>query len=309
MVILSRVFKGRFIASSYFALAILLAPSASAQSTAAVQGTVTDPSGAVLPSANIMVHNEATGEERSTVTDTEGAYSVPSLPVGTYRIEAKANGMQTTVVNQLTLAVGTTVRQDFSMKLAGTSATVEITAAPPVIESTTVAVGGVVNQRTVQEIPLNGRHFVDLAELLPGTVTPPASGFLTAPLRGQGSFAFNTAGAREDQINFMINGINLSDPSNNQITFQPVISTVQEFKLDNSTYSASTAGTLAPLLTSPRAAAPTCGTAKLTSSSATIGSTRAISPIPREWLLHRSSATNSEPMAAEKSSRTKLSCS
>jgi len=238
MIALTRVVFGRFAVVCCVALPLLFAASALAQSTAAVQGTVTDASGAVVPKASLTVRNQSTGEERSTVTDSAGAYLVPSLPVGTYRVEVKASGMQTTLVNDLTLSVGTTVRQNFSLKVAATSETVEITAAAPLVENTTVAVGGVVNQQTVQEIPLNGRHFVDLALLLPGTVTPPASGFLTAPLRGQGSFAFNTGGAREDQVNYMINGINLSDPSNNQITFQPVISTVQEFKIDNSTYSA-----------------------------------------------------------------------
>src|SRR5205823_12480665 len=115
---------------------------------------------------------------------------------------------------------------------------VSVTAEAPVIDTATVSVGTVINQRTVQEIPLNGRHFVDLGLLIPGTVTPPANGFLTAPLRGQGSFAINTAGSREDAINFLINGVNLQDPVQNQITFQPSINTVSEFKVDNSTYSA-----------------------------------------------------------------------
>ena len=85
---------------------------------------------------------------------------------------------------------------------------------------------------------MNGRHFVDLGLLIPGSVTPPQNGFLTAPLRGQGSFAINTAGNREDTVNFMVNGINLNDMVQNQITFQPSINTVSEFKVDNSTYSA-----------------------------------------------------------------------
>jgi hypothetical protein len=79
---------------------------------------------------------------------------------------------------------------------------------------------------------------VDLGTLIPGSVTPPQAGFLTAPLRGQGSFAFNTAGNREDTVNFMINGINLNDQVQNQITFQPSINTVSEFKVDNSTFGA-----------------------------------------------------------------------
>src|SRR5271165_2628938 len=146
--------------------------------------------------------------------------------------------MQTVVATNLTVDVGTTVRQDFALKVASTTETIEITAAAPVVESTSVSVGDVVNQQTVQNIPLNGRHFVDMALLIPGSVVAPVNGFLTAPLRGQGSFAFNSAGAREDSINFMINGINLSDPNQNQITFQPTINTVDEMKLDNSTFSA-----------------------------------------------------------------------
>jgi hypothetical protein len=89
-----------------------------------------------------------------------------------------------------------------------------------------------------KEIPLNGRHFVDLNLLTPGTVTPTANGFLTAPLRGQGSFAINTAGQREDTTNWLVNGINLNDPVQNQVTFQPPVATLEEFKVDNSTFPA-----------------------------------------------------------------------
>src|SRR6185369_16041745 len=115
---------------------------------------------------------------------------------------------------------------------------VQVTSDLPIVETATTSVGTVISQRTVQEIPLNGRHFVDLGLLIPGSVTPPQNGFLTAPLRGQGSFGLNTAGGREDTVNFMINGINLNDMVQNQITFQPSINTVQEFKVDNSTFSA-----------------------------------------------------------------------
>lgn len=209
-----------------------------AQSTGSIQGTITDATGAVIPNVSISARNEGTGEQRSATTDETGNYQFASLSLGRYRLEVKANGMQTVSATNLTVEVGRILQQNFSLKPASTSETVEIVASTPVIESGTVSVGQIIDRRTVQEIPLNGRHFVDLGLLIAGSVTPPQNGFLSAPLRGQGSFAFNTAGNREDTVNFMINGINLNDSAQNQITFQPSINTVQEFKVDNSTYSA-----------------------------------------------------------------------
>lgn len=220
-----------------FAFAALL-PAAFAQSTSAIQGTVMDSSGAVISNAKISVQNQGTGEERVTVSDSAGNYDVPSLPVGTYRIMVSAPGMKTTVVKDLALEVARTIRQDFKLPVASVQETIEIEGVAPVIESTNISVGQVVNKNTVQQIPLNGRHFVEMGLLIAGSVTPPQVGNLTAPLRGQGSFSFNTAGNREDAVNFMINGINLNDMAQNQITFQPSINTVQEFKVDNQTYGA-----------------------------------------------------------------------
>ena len=127
---------------------------------------------------------------------------------------------------------------DFQLGVGAVTEAVTVVSETPVIEASTISVGQVINQRTVQDIPLNGRHFVDLGLLIPGSVTPPQAGFLTAPLRGQGSFAFNSAGNREDTVNFMVNGVNLNDMVQNQITFQPSINTVSQFKVDNSTFSA-----------------------------------------------------------------------
>ncbi len=217
---------------------LLFAGMAFAQSTGSINGTVTDATGAVLPNATVTITNQATGETHTLKTSSAGLYSISGLAPGNYRVEVQSQGMQAVVANNLVVAVATVTTQNFTMQVAATSSTIEIQASAPVVESSSVSVGTVINQRTVQEIPLNGRHFVDLALLIPGSVTPPANGFLTAPLRGQGSFAFNSAGAREDEINFMINGIQMSDMSQNQITFQPTINTVEEFKIDNSTYSA-----------------------------------------------------------------------
>jgi hypothetical protein len=199
---------------------------------------VTDQSGAVVSGAKVTVRNQATGAERIVQTDSDGNYQAAALPPGVYRVEAQGQGFSSQTVSDLTLEVSRIVVQNFQLKIGDVTQRVEVSADSQTVETTTITVGQVINQKTVQEIPLNGRHFVDLGLLIPGSVTPPQNGFLTAPLRGQGSFAFNTAGAREDTVNFMINGVNLNDMSQNQITFQPSINTVQEFNVDNSTYSA-----------------------------------------------------------------------
>src|SRR5215472_6080923 len=223
-------------------LTVLIVPSSSitalAQSSGTIQGTITDPSGAVVGGAKIKVHNEGTGEDRMTQTDSAGAYQVAALPVGTYQVEVQAQGFQGQLLKGLVLQVSQTIVQNVQLVAGGVTQEVTVTAEAPIVETSTMTVGTVIDRKTVQEIPLNGRHFVDLGLLAAGTVTPPANGFLTAPLRGQGSFAINTAGNREDTVNFMINGVNLNDMVQNQITFQPSISTVQEFKVDNSTFSA-----------------------------------------------------------------------
>ncbi len=219
-------------------LSLIVSLTVVAQSTATLQGTVTDQSGAVIANTKITVRNQATGFERIVQTDSDGNYQVAALPVGDYRVEAQAQGFGAQAANNLTLEVSRIVVQNFQLKVGGVAQEVSVTADTQTVETATTTVGQVINQKTVQEIPLNGRHFVDLGLLIAGSVTPPQNGFLTAPLRGQGSFAFNTAGNREDTVNFMINGVNLNDQVQNQITFQPSINTVQEFKVDNSTFSA-----------------------------------------------------------------------
>ncbi len=237
------MFTRRSINSGLVALIIavvlfFITGNAQAQSTATLQGTVTDQRGSVIPNATVTVRNRGTSFARTTQTDTEGNYQVAALPVGNYSVEVKLQGFKTNTVDILPIEVARTVVLNFQLEVGDITQQVQVTSEVPVVETATTSVGTVINQRTVQEIPLNGRHFVDLGLLIPGSVTPPQNGFLTAPLRGQGSFGLNTAGGREDTVNFMINGINLNDMSQNQITFQPSINTVQEFKLDNSTFSA-----------------------------------------------------------------------
>src|SRR5580698_4328641 len=221
-----------------FILSVSLCSPAHAQSTAQLNGTVSDASGAAVPAAKVILRNVATSEEWDTQTNSAGLYVFPSVPPGIYRITVTQAGFQTLVVTDLRLDVATSVTKDLQLSLGSLSQQVQVTTEAPLIETSTTGVGQVINSKTVQEIPLNGRHFVDLNLLTPGTVTPPANGFLTAPLRGQGSFAINTAGQREDTTNWLVNGINLNDPVQNQVTFQPPIDTLAEYKIDNSSFPA-----------------------------------------------------------------------
>ncbi len=224
-----------------FVLGVLLILSAGstalAQSTGTIRGSVADAGGGRIPKAEVTARQVSTNYERKTHTDDAGLFLLVALPVGTYRVEARTTGFRTTVKDGIVLDVNNIVQVDFSLQVGPVSETVVVEAGAVGVETNTMSVGHVVNQFTVQELPLNGRHFVDLALVAPGSVIPPTNGFLTAPLRGQGSFGVVTAGNREDTVNFQINGINLNDMVQNQITFQPSINTVQEFKLLNSTYS------------------------------------------------------------------------
>ena len=227
----------RFIAAIAVGIGLLAAAPAGAQSTATLQGAVTDAQNAVMPGVSVTITNTATGIERVVVTSATGEYVAASLPPGHYKVVSHIEGFSEQT-RELDLGVAQTIVMNTKLSLGAIAENVTVSGASPLIETATVSVGQVMAERTVQEIPLNGRHFVDLGPLMPGGITPPQNAGLSAPLRGQGSFSFFSAGNRETSVNFMLNGVNLNDLSNSQVTFQPSINTVSEFKVDNSTFSA-----------------------------------------------------------------------
>src|SRR5215470_14950090 len=216
---------------------VLVSARASAQSTATLQGTITDTQNAVMPGVTITIRATATGLERTELTDDAGQYVAASLAPGKYQVVAHLEGFQDQT-RDVELGVAQTVPVNFKLGVGAVAESITVTGASPLIETATTSVGQVMAERTVQEIPLNGRHFVDLGPLMPGGSTPPQNAGLSAPLRGQGAFSFMSAGNRETAVNMMVNGVNLNDLSNSQVTFQPSINTVSEFKVDNSTFSA-----------------------------------------------------------------------
>lgn len=208
------------------------------QSTATLTGVVTDPTGAVVANAHVKIHSTATGGDRDVVTDSTGIYVAPSLQPGEYQIETTAAGFGAFKVEKVTLNLDAHVTINMKLAVSSAGETVEVEGGAPVIETASATVGQVIDKQQVQEIPLNGRHFLDLTVLTPGGVTGPANANLTAPSRGVGAFSFLTAGNRDDSVNFQINGINLNDIANAQIVFQPSINTTSEVKIINSSPSA-----------------------------------------------------------------------
>ena len=170
--------------------------------------------------------------------DAEGRYYVAAIPTGTYTVTAEATGFRTESIEALNVDVGRTLVRDFRLAVGDRRETVIVRAEVPLVDRATATVGHVVTAQTVQQIPLNGRHFTDLGLLVPGSVAPSQTGFSTTPIRGIGALAFNTAGNREEAVGFLVNGVTTNNLTFGSLIFEPPLASIQEFKVDNSAFSA-----------------------------------------------------------------------
>src|SRR4051794_14370052 len=151
------------------ALLLLLSVSCFAQVTSSeLSGSVTDPSGGSLASAKVVATNVGTGRVHETVSNATGAYVIPLLPPGEYTVSAEATGFKKTVQKGLSLQVNQQATLDFKLEVGQVSDSVEVTAAAPLLESESSSLGTVINENLVNQLPLNGRNFVQLAILSPG---------------------------------------------------------------------------------------------------------------------------------------------
>jgi len=157
-------FIGRILSPTVI-LAALLSASVSAQSTASIQGRVVDQAGAVVAGALVTARHQATGLERFATSDDDGSYLIAALPVGVYQLRIQAPGFQSQVVASLVVEVARSVVQDFELHVGDISQQAVVISAPNLVERTTISVGHVMDKRMVQEIPLNGRYFLDLGLL------------------------------------------------------------------------------------------------------------------------------------------------
>ncbi len=137
--------------------------------TGAIEGTVTDPQGSIVQGAAVAVRNAATNSTRTANTDDNGRYRVSQLAPGTYEIKASGANFKTSVITNVVVAVGQTAPLDIHLEVGGASEIVTVVGSGDVqIDRTDMTVSGVVNTRQIQNLPLNGRNFLDLAQLQPG---------------------------------------------------------------------------------------------------------------------------------------------
>ncbi len=139
--------------------------------TAAIAGVVTDPTGAAIPGAHVMVKNQQTGAQRAVVTTNEGDYSAPALLPGSYQVAAEASGFQR-LARETIIQLGSTTTVNFAMQVGPATETVTVDAASPQIRGDSNEVGGVVTRPQIEGLPLNGRGFLELAKLEPGAQPP-----------------------------------------------------------------------------------------------------------------------------------------
>jgi hypothetical protein len=171
---------------------VLLLSCASAfaqQTTGNVTGRVLDPQGAAVPGVSITAKSAATGFTRTEVSDPEGLYRLPSLPVGIYDITAELQGFTTVVNKGIEVNVAQTVTLDFQMKVAALAETVNVTGSTPLIQTTASGVGSVVDVKRIENLPLNGRQFANLAATVPGV----GLSFHSDPTRARSTRRWSTA--------------------------------------------------------------------------------------------------------------------
>ncbi|MBC7926271.1 MAG: carboxypeptidase regulatory-like domain-containing protein, partial [Bryobacteraceae bacterium] len=138
------------------------------QTTATLLGTVTDSTGAIMPNVTVRATNVATNAQREVKTDEGGGYSLPFLAAGDYTVTATLQGFQSSRVDRVTLQVQQTARLDFALNVGEVSETVNVEASAALLQTETSTVGTVIDAAKIADLPLNGRNFVQLAQLIPG---------------------------------------------------------------------------------------------------------------------------------------------
>ncbi len=211
-----------------------------------ISGTVTDPAGAVIPGAVVLIHNQETGGERHLVTDGAGAYAAPSVPVGRYTVMVTRDGFASQTRTDISLTVGQATRVQVTLHPGSVSEQISVTDAPSNVNITTQQVSGLVDERQVKDLPLNGRSYDQLITLNPATVnyTAQRSGSVGTSNSSVGSM-FAVSGRRPQDNLYLLNGVEYTGASLINVTPGGTsgqllgVDAVREFNVVADTYSAS----------------------------------------------------------------------
>src|SRR5215471_21582044 len=206
------------------------AVSLSAQATGRIFGSVTDPSGAIIPGVSVTITDMERGTSRSLTTDESGAYNAPSLALGTYRISAELPGFKTVERTNVVLEIAKELKIDLSLEFGAINEKVTVTNEVAMIETATAVLGGTLQPGTIEDLPLNGRNFMNLLQLRPGVTIYP----------GGGAWTQTTNGLRPEHNVYILDGITAMEPLGGQSTINSVslagdaasllaIDTIQEF--------------------------------------------------------------------------------
>ena len=198
-----------------------------------IVGTVVDSSGAAITNANVTITNQDTGISTQTVSNSRGEYQANNLPPGNYQVEAVASGMQTTVSKGIVVTVDNSTAVPITLRVGTANQSVTVTAANPLIDTTSSSLGEVLSSQEVTTLPLNGRVFSQLVQTVPGSV---ASGFGSAPEAAAGA---GSSGAITASVNGMpwggttytLDGVNNMELLNAFINVTPPLDSIQEMKV------------------------------------------------------------------------------
>ncbi len=200
------------------------------QVTAGIFGRVTDPSNASVANATVTAKDVDRGTIFTTTTNEDGAYSLPRVPVGNYELRAEVPGFQTQVT-KLELQLNQNPRIDFQMKVGQVTETVEVSAAAPLLQTETTELGTVINSKTNVELPLATRNYVQLTLLAPGTVQPDPGSMKNGSGTNTNSGRPYVNGNREQANNFLLDGIDNNQVSDNLVGYTPGPDAIQEFNM------------------------------------------------------------------------------
>jgi hypothetical protein len=202
----------------------------SQQTTAAITGTVVDEGGAAINGATVTVTDTDRGTTYTAKTNDGGIYNFVRVPIGNYQVKADATGFQSALQTGLILVLNQTARIDFKMHVGTVTTTAQVTSEAPQLQTETTQVSTLINANTVSTIPLATRNYVQLTLLAPGSIHPDASQFNQGDNVANGARPFIN-GNREESNNFILDGMDNNQTSDNLLAFTPSPDAIQEFNL------------------------------------------------------------------------------